>query len=90
MQVEKQDLDKTKRDPHFKFIFHVAPETMEAEQEGVAMPESLRFGILEKDLRRAGTGRPEEGTRVSFEGVATGVRPVLVGLKKFEILPTSH
>lgn len=89
-RIERQDLDKTKRNPNLKFIFHVKPDQMEAEQEGVAMPESLRFGIMEKDMRRAGTGKPAEGMRLALEGTATGVRPVLVSLKRFEILPTAH
>lgn len=89
-RIERQDLDKTKRNPNIKFVFHVRPDEMEAELEGVAMPESLRFGIMEKDLRRAGSGRPAEGMRLSLEGLATGVRPVLVSLKRFEILPTTH
>lgn len=89
-RVEEQDLDKTKRNPNVKLVLDVRPESMEAEREGIDMPESLRFGIMERDLRRAGKGRPEEGLRLRLEGAATGIRPVLVTLKQFEILETMH
>jgi len=89
-RIEEQDLDKSKRNPNIKLILHVRPSEMDAEKEGVEVPESLRFAVMEKDLRRVTTDELEEGQRVDCEGLTTGVRPQLVNLKKLSVLTTTH
>ncbi len=88
-RIERQDIDKTMRHPKIKLVLHVRPSEMQAEREGVEMPELVRFGIMERDFLRMVDELPEEGALIAVEGIATGVRPVLCTLSDVSII-TEH
>ncbi len=73
-RIDRENIDKSGRNPRFMLSFVLRAETIEA-PEGTTLPDELTIRIADHELLRLADTEPAVGERVEMKARANGPRP---------------
>ena len=75
VRVDRENIDKSGRNPKFALTFIVRPTEGEGVPAGATLPAELPIRIHDRDLAKLIAREPVVGDRVVMSGKANGPRP---------------
>ena len=73
VRVDRENIDKSGRNPRYMLSFVVRPEQLDA-AAGATLPDELAIRIADRELPRLGA-EPRVGEKVTMTARASGPRP---------------
>jgi hypothetical protein len=73
-RIDRENIDKSGRNPRFMLSFVLRTETLDA-PEGTTLPAELAIRIADRELARLSPTTPAVGERVTMTARANGPRP---------------
>jgi hypothetical protein len=85
VRVERENIDKSGRNPRFLLRIVLAPESVDAPPEA-RLPAQLVIQVQESDLAKLGAAEPKAGARVKVKARGNGPAPATFYLTAIESL----
>lgn len=87
VRIDRENIDKSGRNPRYVLSFVVAPETHDAPAEAT-LPAELAIRIKDSELAALAPAEPRIGQRVTMRARANGPRPATFNLTAIDTLST--
>ena len=75
VRIERENVDKSGRNPRYFLTFVIRPEQVDGVPEGAAVPAEIPIRIKDAELARMAPTPPAEGSRVVMRAKTNGPAP---------------
>lgn len=87
VRVDREDVDKSGRNPKYFYTFVVRPTALDAVPAGAVVPAELPIRVKGIELERITESPPKAGDRVVMTARASGPKPTFFYLTALETPP---